>query len=684
MHRRLVELYPPLADVQADSIEFTAYLSSRLRNVLLRWRGLTWAHYLDVTPDQLLARRNAGRKCVVEFLAVAEQAASAGAAVEHVRPSDDEASGYGREAAELGEAASPFVEPDAVSNSLRLIAAWGVFERGGGDLAEVLGRALAEDALPDEVADAAEYLRSADLKEWARSLAPRFDPWLSLRQFLATISDDDRALLDRRLCSLTGADTLDQLGVRRSLSRERIRQIESRLAKRLQSLAASSDVPLGRSVQRVRDSLGLAIQVSHLPATEAMAELGVASVEGLEERALLWLAGPYQLAGDWLVRRPAQQAIDRSRDLLRQLTSSGPVPITDAEDTLEEFGIARTEARDWIVSVGGFRIHDDVLVRWGGSMADKAEVMLRLAGIPMSRDQLATGLGPGTNRRSMVNQLYRDPRFKRTGVRHFGLADWEHDEYTGVADEIAQEIDRQGGEASMDHLVTFVSSTYGVSPTSVRAYALGPQFERSPSGSIRLRAESRPSGRRAAPEATRGAFVVYGAWSYRIRVTDQHLRGSGSVLPASIAHLFGLEPLGTVDLASPWGQIRLTWPSLSPHLSSIRAPLEGFHAHEGDLVFLLVRDATADLTHVPRSHLDRLQGLDRLAAEVGGDPTAGDPLQIAARALGLDPGSGRTTVARRLLARGEDELAALISDEGDEPLVLSLGTARFVEVRVSR
>jgi hypothetical protein len=502
---------------------------------------------------------------------------------------------------------------------------------------------------------------------------------------VADLSEDDRQLLELRLCSLTGAETLGQIGSRRGITRERVRQIEAKLAGRLRKLAAAPESSLGRTVARVQREIGVAMQTGHLAIVESLTDLGVPSIETLEARALLWLAGPYQLGGDWLVRRPAQQIIDQSREILERLTSSGSATVADAEDALEEFGVARTEARDWIVSTGGYRIHEDFLVRWRGSLADKAEVVLRLAGGPLSQDELVNGLGPKTNPRSMVNQLLGDPRFKRTGLRHFGLASWDHDEYTGIADEIAQEIERQGGEASLEHLIVTISSKYGVSPSSVRAYAMGPQFEKGTAGSIRLRTGAGPADVVSLPESTRGAFLLDDVWSYRMRVSDQHLRGSGSVLPASVARMFGLGPRDTVDLFSQWGPIRLSWPSLSPHLGSIRVPLQAFGAHEGDLVFLIVRDTSADLLHVPRVRLDGLQGPARLAAEVGANPRAGSFLEAVARSLGMDPDSPSTAIRRSLLARGEDELASLIPHEPDEEaLVLSLGSARFVEVRMSR
>jgi hypothetical protein len=684
MDRRFRDLYSGLAEARNDSIELTSFLSARLRNVLLRWHGLEWRHYLDATPTQLLARRNAGRKCLAEFLSIAEMAAAWPQVGQRgvARPEHPVGAAIESDRRNAGQADPEY---DHIRDDLQTVIAWGSFERGGGDLAEILDRAWAEEQLPPEVAVPLARLRAADLVGWTRALAPRFDPWHPLRHFLADLSDGDRELLDRRLCSLTGAETLGRIGDRRNITRERVRQIETKLAGRLRKLASTPGSSLGRAVTRVRLELGVAVQTGHLAMVEALTELGVTSIETLEARTLLWLAGPYQLGGDWLVRRPAQQVLDGSRQLLDRLTSSGPAAISDAEDGLEAFGVARTEARDWIISMGGYRIHDDVLVRWRGSMADKAEVILRLAGDPLSQDDLVSRLGPQTNQRSMVNQLLGDPRFKRTGLRQFGLASWDHDEYTGIADEIAQEIERQGGEASLTHLIATISSTYAVSPSSVRAYALGPQFEKGTGGSIRLRTVAGQADPSPLPESTRGAFLIGDVWSYRMRVSDQHLRGSGSVLPAPVARMFGLRPLDTVDLTSKWGAIRLSWPSLSPHLGSIRVALQAFGAYEGDLVFLIVRDTSADLMHVPRVRLNRLQGPARLAAEVGGDPTADNFLQTVARSLAMGPDSTSTAIRRRLLARGEDELASLIPQEpDDESLVLSLRSARFVEVRMSR
>ena len=101
-------------------------------------------------------------------------------------------------------------------------------------------------------------------------------------------------------------------------------------------------------------------------------------------------------------------------------------------------------------------------------------------------------------------------------------------------------------------------------------------------------------------------------------------------------------------------------------------------------MFLIPSGERLAFHHIPRGVLEALEGLERLAAEVGAAGLSEPPLANVARSLALDDASTAMTVARRLRARGEEELAALATTaEEDEPLVLTLGAARFVEVRIS-
>jgi hypothetical protein len=295
----------------------------------------------------------------------------------------------------------------------------------------------------------------------------------------------------------------------------------------------------------------------------------------------------------------------------------------------------------------------------------------------------ASLIGQGRNPASLANQLLSDPRFKRTGVRAYGLSSWDYDEYTGVADEIAEEIERQGGEATLVHLVALLPARYGVSPASVRAYAMGPRFEVS-QGSVKLRTAAPPDTHLRRPwHATRALFRVGPYLTYRLVVSTDMLRGSGLPVPAAVASAFSLAPLQTIELDSPAGPIRMSWPSLNPHFTSVRVLMSAAGAEERDRIFLWSpRAGRLEFRHVRAASAEGLVGLARLLCEMGLPPDAPNALQLAADALGLAPPSW-TAVQRRLIARGEDGLASLAGDFVDEGLILSSG-ADYVESKLGR
>ena len=115
---------------------------------------------------------------------------------------------------------------------------------------------------------------------------------------------------------------------------------------------ASTHAALQRAIRRVREGIGLAMLTAHVPQAEALTELRLASVEGEEGRILIWLAGPYDKVGEWLVRRPAQQAVEATRTALRRLTEDGPTSRRGGRDRLLAMGLVSSEP-DRMDRVGG-------------------------------------------------------------------------------------------------------------------------------------------------------------------------------------------------------------------------------------------------------------------------------------------------------------------------------------------
>ena len=110
-----------------------------------------------------------------------------------------------------------------------------------------------------------------------------------------------------------------------------------------------------------------------------------------------------------------------------------------------------------------------------------------MSGEPKTADELSVQIPEPHSIRTLGNYLLSDPRFRRRGLKHYGLDVWGGEEYTKIADEIADELVKLGGEADLEHLVETLSSRFGVSPSSVRTYARGRQFVRSATGVVRLR-----------------------------------------------------------------------------------------------------------------------------------------------------------------------------------------------------
>jgi hypothetical protein len=63
----------------------------------------------------------------------------------------------------------------------------------------------------------------------------------------------------------------------------------------------------------------------------------------------------------------------------------------------------------------------------------------------------------------------------RVSRREWGLVEWGLEEYSGIAEEIAQRIGREGGRALLTDVVAEVAR-FGVRESSVRMYAEAPMF----------------------------------------------------------------------------------------------------------------------------------------------------------------------------------------------------------------
>lgn len=554
-----------------------------------------------------------------------------------------------------------------VDASLRLLASWGLGELGLTRYEELLDALERETVRPEKIDAAWLDVRRAALTNFGAVPDEQFDLEAALRRLLS-FTPREMLVVEGRVYPGPSRRTLDDLGCELSVSRERIRQIEDQIKKKLASLFASGDFGVvERAAERLRREVGACIRAEHAPDAVRQA-LGLKDAPSQERQLhaqlLASTAGPFEVRDPWIVQAPCSAIEAGTRDRLLQLVEDGPVPLDDVKSALAELGIPGSEHGEWLQEICRCREIDGVVVAWTGSMADKAIRILELRGEPLSPEELAEAIGRETNLRSLTGQIQGDPRFLRRGLKLYGLSVWGGEEYTTIQEEIAQEIERQGGAASIEHLVETLCTQFGVAASSVRAYASEPPFVRSASGLVAVaNAEVRVD--RTPIEDTRGCFRVGTHWSLRIIVDGEILRGSGRSIPPGVLQHLGMRPQDRRYLSTPVGDLLVNY-GRQATIGSLRRAAQSLDCVEGDLLFVvLASDDAADFRAVRKHRVDMLQGMERLAAEVGAENSA-DPIAATSYALGLPSDEYRIdAVRRRLRARREADLLALVPDGHD-------------------
>jgi len=284
---------------------------------------------------------------------------------------------------------------------------------------------------------------------------------------------------------------LQELGDSYGVSRERIRQVESTCIKVIKSrLRIARFRPLVEASARIAETIGLALPASVADAAGLYGNSG----EAIERKNrtsfmrgfLLWLCGSYEVKEEWVIRRPASQAIGETQRVAKSLLRDGPTSTERLIEKVCALGLRKDISREWVSTFGQVRVLGSVAIRWEGTLADKATAILEFQKEPMSRERISELLGPDHCIRTLSNYLSTDERFKRLGIDLFGLSKWGGKEYHTIADTIEDVIHTSGGEATITSIVSQVHSRTGALESSIRHYLNSPRFHRSDSGAYRV------------------------------------------------------------------------------------------------------------------------------------------------------------------------------------------------------
>ncbi|RLV09830.1 hypothetical protein CTZ27_00745 [Streptomyces griseocarneus] len=497
-------------------------------------------------------------------------------------------------------------------------------------------------------------------------------PLAAFSRFVGTWDERDTVIAGQRMFAAR-PEKLSVLGERFSVSRERVRQVERIILGAIrQWLAGHGDEGVaGRAfaghLAAVADRFGAVctlgeVHVLHPDHTCVVEALGVP----LGDVVARLLPGR-TVDGKWIIQGDAAALRSVMQEELLAACGDAPLDRDEAAELGARFGVRAEVLGAWAAEVGRFREIEGKLVHWGRSVNDRAVAVLALHGAPLPMEDIHERLADGTAINSMRNQIWVDERFIRLDRNLYGLRQWGGEEYLGIREMIGREIECAGGEVEINTLVEALTTRFDVSAASVRTNLAAPVFARSRRGWVCLADQNgsdpaAPYVPRNDVAGTRRCFLgADGRWWYRLEVNAEHLRGSGTPVPAGwAAHIGGAPLREPITFRHDAGETTLQWRNQSV-LGSVRPLLEHIGSGIGDHVFFNVTDGRMAALRLPAPQPGT--GVETRAARLTGWTAAVNPreaVEVIARRIGMDPGVGSAALLERLGERGDRDIAELV------------------------
>ncbi|WP_369133589.1 sigma factor-like helix-turn-helix DNA-binding protein [Modestobacter sp. I12A-02662] len=624
-------------------------LPVRARNALARYGCLKGADLFGVTLRAVMEWQQVGVGTVDAILqALADVSTSQ--ATPRVNAFD-----YG--AAPAVQPSSEARLPDWIASlldDLGQVATW--YATIGQPERPLLGAALAPGT-PDEVVKARLRLDALCAGDVLPDDAAKADVAGRFEAALATLDPRAVQVLADRLFA-DDARTLDEIGRDHGVTRERIRQIEGKARGALLGLVGDGG-QLAMVAEAARTLIGTIRPLDDLLALMPSLGKAVASVGQPAWRVLDRLEDAYEIEDGWCV--------------VPTLTAARTITQTQLQERVDRYGVARIDnlslveisqlerrtvlTAAWLTHCGYVVDGDFVLTRTQ-SVQDYGAAVLSILGSPLSAQEIVDRFLTERSAASLRNAMSGDDRFERVDRDRWALREWGMEAYAGVRSLIRERVARSGGRAQLEDLVEYITGRYSVTASSVAAYASSPPFQ-CKGGVVTLASDDREV--RKTPEQTRRLFRRPDAWAYRVRITADHLRGSGSAAPVAIASLLSLQFGDTRQLTSPLGPQTIAWTAIQPSFGTIRRFLLAGDIAVDTEAFLMIHndgsfsfEPARDMTGNPL-----MDALSLIGAPVTDDRD--EARSLLAAAVGLSAAAPVTSVIGTYRERGDSDIADLLT-----------------------
>lgn len=404
------------------------------------------------------------------------------------------------------------------------------------------------------------------------------DPEQCAQNLLAEFTGRDIDVL-RRVIDVSGnAETLEQIGQRFNLTRERVRQLETKVQQRLRGRVVAAD--MAALQQRGVDLRAQFGALAHLD--ELGRELQPNSAS-LSDELFAWVAGPYRLVDEWLILSVHGAPTELLMGAFRSVEVDGVAPMDALVDALDELEVRPTLVEALLGLGDRLQRVDQHVVEFSGGMGATASRLLRANQLPMTSEQLAALTG-ADNLRSLRNSLAARSDLTRVGIDRWALTEWNIESYEGIVPAMRARLET-AGTLSVAGLGDELHEQYGVSPASIAFLSSGcPIFVRE-GGTVRLRRADEKFTPAHSLEERVDCTLVAGRWTLHKTIDRDTMRGSGTKIPDAFAIEIGAVPGDSVLLDTPFGPIRCGWQQ-QPSIGSTRRVVERLGGRPGDTLLI--------------------------------------------------------------------------------------------------
>lgn len=539
---------------------------------------------------------------------------------------------------------------------LTTLAEWQVV-RGEPNSAILDTHALA-GSLPALVETAKDWLLSASASTWLGVSVAEYRLAQIIGDHMAALESREVSILMDRILSKTPA-TLDALGVAFGVTRERVRQLESRLIGLLRSWV-DTDTKLGSYSVAVRQRINKLSKLSNLLGQMPELEQIISGTDMPAWYILDVFDTSFESDGEWIAE-PSLSELKQLTVLAFQEAETAPgiAPYSDLQAALQDRDqLSDSEVRSWLMHCGYSPLLDHFISADIRSIPELAFAYLHITGAPASIDEMHARVFPDRSARSARNAIFSDPRMIRVGQSDIGLREWGAREYSGIRDAIDAIISSQV-QIKLDDLIINLTTDFDVSPRSIITYAGSWPFE-TINGVVQRAGQVVPSSKPLSQ--TRNIYCVDNKLRLVFKATTDHLRGSGFAIATSLASALGLIPGTKRSLSSSPSPITLSWMNAQPSLGSIRAQLLELDGTVGESIAIDLNESSATVSKLREAETEDLRA--RIGLEAGAELER----SIVASALFLSPSAPWAVSIQALRDRGASVLAdQIVAEIGSNP-----------------